>query len=74
MPVIEPNSTHERICALLAKDLKKTGVIHIGKTEAHNHIFKRVLHLVKDPETRNLAPRRPMPDIRADTRFPESVK
>ncbi|TMJ35516.1 MAG: ABC transporter ATP-binding protein/permease [Alphaproteobacteria bacterium] len=66
--------THERICALLAKDLKKTGVIHIGKTETHDHIFKRVLHLVKDPETHNLAPRRPMPDIRTDARFPESVK
>ena len=68
------DSTHERIVALLAKDLKKTGVIHIGKTEAHDHIFSRVLHLVKDPETRNLAPRRPMPDIRTDARFPESVK
>ena len=68
------DGTHERIIAMLTKDLKKTGVIHIGKTEAHDHIFNRVLHLVKDPAARCLAPRRPMPDIRTDARVPESVK
>lgn len=68
------DSTHERIVAMLAKDLKQTGIIHIGKKEAHDHIFSRVLHLVKDPETHNLAPRRAMPDIRTNARYPEGVR
>src|SRR4030095_12648788 len=50
--------THEKVVAMLAKDLKKTGVIHIGKKEAHDHVFKRVLHLEKVPEARCLAPRK----------------
>lgn len=66
--------THERIMAMLAKDLKQTGVIHIGKAEAHDHIFSRVLHLVKDPGTHNLAPRKTMPDIRPKARFAEAVR
>jgi putative ATP-binding cassette transporter len=66
--------THKRVINMLAKDLKQTGVIHIGKTEAHDHVFTRVLHLVKDPETRNLAPRKPLPDVRPKARFPEAVR
>ncbi|WP_119389751.1 ABC transporter ATP-binding protein/permease [Taklimakanibacter lacteus] len=63
------DSTYERVVAMLAQDLKQTGVIHIGKAEAHDHVFERVLHLVKDPCTRNLAPRKPMPDIRPKPRY-----
>jgi putative ATP-binding cassette transporter len=66
--------THEKAMAMLAKDLKKTGVIHIGKKEEHDHIFKRVLHLAKVPEERCLAPRKPMPDHRPKARFPETVR
>ena len=33
------DTTHERVIDMLARGLKKTGVIHIGKTEAHDHIF-----------------------------------
>jgi putative ATP-binding cassette transporter len=61
------DETHERIVAMLARDLKDTGIIHIGKAEAHDHVFKRVLHLVKDPDTRCLPERREMPDIRPKT-------
>jgi putative ATP-binding cassette transporter len=68
------DSTHERIVAMLGKDLKQTGIIHIGKTAAHDDIFSRVLHLVKDPHTHNLGPRRAMTEIRTDARYPESVK
>lgn len=68
------DETHERIVAMLGRDLKQTGIIHVGKAEAHDHIFTRVLHLVKDPQTRCLAPRQQMPDIRPKTRVLEAVK
>lgn len=69
------DETHERIVAMLGRDLKQTGIIHVGKAEAHDHIFTRVLHLVKDPQTRCLAPRKQMPDIRPKTTRPlEAVK
>jgi len=61
------DETHERIVAMLARDLKDTGIIHVGKAEAHDHIFKRVLHLMKDPETRCLPMRKEMPDIQPKT-------
>lgn len=67
-------STHARVLDMLAKDLKKTGVIHIGKAEAHDHIFKRVVHLIKDPETRCLAPRRTMPEIKPKPRYMVAAK
>jgi putative ATP-binding cassette transporter len=37
------------ILDLFVKDLPHTGVIHIGRADAHDHLFSRVLHLVKDP-------------------------
>jgi putative ATP-binding cassette transporter len=61
------DASHERIVTMLGRDLKNTGIIHVGKAEAHDHIFKRVLHLVKDPETRCLPTRPEMPDIRPKT-------
>lgn len=70
---IEP-ATHDRVIEMLAKDLKQTAVIHIGNAEAHDHVFTRVLHLVKEPEHHNLAPRKPMPDVRPKARFPETVR
>jgi putative ATP-binding cassette transporter len=66
-------ATHQRVVEMLAKELKHTGVIHIGRQQAHDHLFKRVLHLVKDPGTHTLA-RKPMPDIRPKARFPETVR
>lgn len=66
--------THKRVVEMLGKELKQMGVIHIGKTEAHDHVFGRVLHLVKDPETHCLGARQPLPDIRPKARFPETVR
>jgi putative ATP-binding cassette transporter len=66
--------THEKVMAMLARDLKQTGIVHIGKKEAHDHVFERVLHLVKEPEARCLEPRKKMPDIRPKARFPEPVR
>ncbi|HEY4443513.1 MAG TPA: ABC transporter ATP-binding protein/permease [Steroidobacteraceae bacterium] len=40
---------------LFVKDLPHTGVIHIGRANAHDHLFSRVLHLVKDPTLRRLS-------------------
>jgi putative ATP-binding cassette transporter len=42
------------ILDLFLKDLRHTGVIHIGRADAHDHFFSRVLHLVKDPALRRL--------------------
>ncbi|MEA3198099.1 MAG: vitamin B12/bleomycin/antimicrobial peptide transport system ATP-binding/permease protein [Gammaproteobacteria bacterium] len=42
------------ILDLFAKDLQHTGIIHIGRADAHDHVFSRVLHLVKDPALRRL--------------------
>ena len=39
---------------IFAEDLQHTGIIHIGRAEAHDHLFSRVLHLVKDPTLRRL--------------------
>src|SRR6202167_987608 len=39
---------------IFTKDLQHTGIIHIGRADAHDHLFSRVLHLVKDPTLRRL--------------------
>jgi putative ATP-binding cassette transporter len=44
-----------RVIDVFAKDLAQTGVIHIGRSDAHQHL-SRVLHLIKDPTARRLAP------------------
>ncbi len=44
----------ERIMDVLVKDFQHTGIIHIGRAEAHDHVFGRTLHLVKDPNSRVL--------------------
>ena len=43
------------ILDLFTQDLQHTGVIHIGRADAHDHLFSRVLHLVKDPTLRRLS-------------------
>jgi vitamin B12/bleomycin/antimicrobial peptide transport system ATP-binding/permease protein len=49
--VLDSLDENARRCVLdlFAKDLPNTGVIHIGRADAHDHLFSRVLHLVKDP-------------------------
>ena len=39
---------------MFEKELLHTGVIHIGRADAHDHLFSRVLHLVKDPTLHRL--------------------
>jgi len=47
--------TLARVKDIFAKDLKRTGIIHIGRAETHEQLFSRVLHLIKDPTIRRLA-------------------
>jgi putative ATP-binding cassette transporter len=42
------------ILDIFVRDLQHTAVIHIGRADAHDHLFSRVLHLVKDPTLRRL--------------------
>lgn len=55
--VLDSLDENARRCVLdlFAKDLPHTGVIHIGRADAHDHLFSRVLHLVKDPTLRRLS-------------------
>jgi vitamin B12/bleomycin/antimicrobial peptide transport system ATP-binding/permease protein len=53
----------QAILDIFAEDLLHTGVIHIGRADAHDHLFSRVLHLVKDPTLRRL--RTPAPPVTA---------
>ena len=48
----------ELVIDVFTKDLAHTGVLHIGRSDAR-HFFSRVLHLVKDPQARKLAPAAP---------------
>lgn len=43
------------ILDIFTADLPGTGLIHIGRADARDHLFSRVLHLVKDPTLRRLA-------------------
>ena len=45
----------ELVIDIFTKDLAQTGVLHIGRSDAHQ-FFSRVLHLIKDPSARKLAP------------------
>jgi vitamin B12/bleomycin/antimicrobial peptide transport system ATP-binding/permease protein len=42
------------ILDIFVRDLEHTAVIHIGRADAQDHLFSRVLHLVKDPTLRRL--------------------
>jgi vitamin B12/bleomycin/antimicrobial peptide transport system ATP-binding/permease protein len=42
------------ILELFTEDLAHSSVIHIGRADAHDQVFSRVLHLVKDPTLRKL--------------------
>jgi len=52
--------TLARVIDVLAKDLARTGIIHIGRAAAHDHLFGRAVHLVKDPHSRILACAKPV--------------
>jgi vitamin B12/bleomycin/antimicrobial peptide transport system ATP-binding/permease protein len=57
------DDARQAVLDIFAEDLEHTGVIHIGRAEAHDHLFSRVLHLVKDPALRRL--RTPAPPVTA---------
>lgn len=48
----------KRVTDLFEKTLSRTAVIHIGRAAADDGLFKRVLHLVKDPDRNRLPPQR----------------
>jgi vitamin B12/bleomycin/antimicrobial peptide transport system ATP-binding/permease protein len=43
----------ERAIDIFSKDLAQSGIIHIGRSDAH-HTFSRILHLVMDPAAKKL--------------------
>ena len=57
------DDARQAVLDIFTTDLQHTGVIHIGRAEAHDHLFSRVLHLVKDPALRRL--RTPAPPVTA---------
>lgn len=51
----------ERVKDVLATDLRSTGVVYIGREETLDHLFSRVVHLVKDPALRRLPRKEAVP-------------
>jgi vitamin B12/bleomycin/antimicrobial peptide transport system ATP-binding/permease protein len=43
-------ATRARVIDVMTKDLTRTAIIYIGHTDAHNDVFRKRLHLVKNPE------------------------
>jgi putative ATP-binding cassette transporter len=43
----------ERVTDIFSKELAQSGVIYIGRSDAH-HVFSRVLHLIMDPTAKKL--------------------
>jgi putative ATP-binding cassette transporter len=43
----------ERVIDIFSKDLAQSGIIHIGRNDAH-HTFSKVLHLIMDPAAKKL--------------------
>jgi vitamin B12/bleomycin/antimicrobial peptide transport system ATP-binding/permease protein len=50
------DDAHQRMISLIQDGLKDAAVINIGRSEAKNHLFKRVLHLTKNPLGRSFIP------------------
>ena len=60
------------ITEVLGKDLKHSGVVHIGRSHKHDSLYSSVLHLVRDPDTHRL-PRPTMPEASVSGRELQSV-
>lgn len=54
----------QRVKDVLTTDLRSTGVVYIGREETRDHLFSRVVHLVKDPALRRL-PRKEAAPVQA---------
>ena len=50
------DDAHRRMINLFRDALKSATVINIGRPEGKDHFFKRVLHLIKDPDGRCFIP------------------
>ena len=50
------DDAHQRMISLIQDGLKDAAVINIGRSEAKNLFFKRVLHLTKNPLGRSFIP------------------
>jgi putative ATP-binding cassette transporter len=48
------DETLQRVREVFTKDLPRTGVVYIGRGDVQDHLFSRVVHLIKDPGTRRL--------------------
>ena len=48
------DETLQRVREIFTKDLERTGVVYIGRGDVQDHLFSRVVHLIKDPATRRL--------------------
>ena len=57
------DDVRHRMIDIFVKDLESTGIIHIGRADAHDHVFSRVLHLVMDPAGRRLETIAPQPAV-----------
>jgi putative ATP-binding cassette transporter len=51
------DDAHQRMISLFRDGFKDAAVINIGRPEAENHFFKRVLHLIKDPQAQCFIPK-----------------
>jgi vitamin B12/bleomycin/antimicrobial peptide transport system ATP-binding/permease protein len=50
------DDAHQRMINLFRDALKSATVINIGRPEVKDHFFKRILHLIKDPDGRCFIP------------------
>jgi putative ATP-binding cassette transporter len=53
------------VSEVFRKDLPQAGVIYIGRVQAHDTLFTRVVHLIKDPEARPLVAKAPPSSVPA---------
>lgn len=49
--------TRRRVIDVLGHDLDRAGVVYIGRGEAHDHFYSRILHIVRDPKAHSLSRR-----------------
>jgi putative ATP-binding cassette transporter len=49
-----PEEDLKKVIELFSQELKSTAIIHIGRSEGHDGLFSRTLHLIKDPGARVL--------------------
>jgi len=48
------DDSFQKVKAVLTGDLARTGIVYIGRAEAVDGLFSRVVHLIKDPGLRRL--------------------